>query len=278
MAKSLSNRIITTPSTYAKEHFLYVQETGTLQSIEPHVSRRKNLNSFLFFVVLSGEGFLTYNKKRYTLKGGDCVWINCRQEYSHESSSTSPWALMWVHFFGPQADAFYESYLSSGHHFIFTPTDAAPFTECLTSLYDIQKTNDSLTELKANKYLTDIITLCCTEHNIPGKENVTAPESLIQVRAYLDAHFTEKINLEQLANQFFISKFHLSREYKRIYGITIGNDITARRISYAKSLLRFTDSSVEQIAAACGFQDAAYFIKVFKGAENMTPLEYRKKW
>lgn len=278
MAKSRSNRIITTPSAYAKAHFLYVQETGTLQSIEPHVSRRKNLNSFLFFVVLAGEGCLTYKQKRYPLKSGDCVWIDCEQEYSHESSSTAPWTLMWVHFFGPAASAFYESYLALGHHFIFTPSSITPFTDCLAELYCVQKENNSSTELRANKYLTDMITLCCTEHGVTGRENISVPESLTQIRAYLETHFTEKINLETLANRFFISKFHLSREYKRIYGITIGNDITARRISHAKSLLRFSDDSVEQIAAASGFQDAAYFIKVFKGAENMTPLEYRKKW
>ena len=50
------------------------------------------------------------------------------------------------------------------------------------------------------------------------------------------------------------------------------------RLSRAKSLLRFSDSSVEEIAADCGFADAGYFIKVFKKAENMTPLEYRRKW
>ena len=46
MAKSKSNRIIPTPSHYAKEHYLYVQEVGTLQSLEPHISKRQNLNSF----------------------------------------------------------------------------------------------------------------------------------------------------------------------------------------------------------------------------------------
>ena len=52
MAKSTSNRIIATPSSYAKEHYLYIQEVGTLQSIEPHISRRQDLNSYLFFIVL----------------------------------------------------------------------------------------------------------------------------------------------------------------------------------------------------------------------------------
>ena len=278
MAKSLSDRIIATPSAYAKEHFLYVQETGTLQSIEPHISQRKNLNSFLFLTVLSGEGTLNYNNTSYYLKSGDCVWIDCRQEYSHESSAAFPWKLMWVHFYGNAAATFYHSYLAAGNHFVFTPKDNTLFTECLTNLYNIQKDNNSFTELMAHKYLTDIITLCYTENHNTGKENISPSHSLAQVRTYLDEHDTEKINLEDLANRFFISKFHLSREYKRIYGITIGNDITARRISRAKSLLRFTKQSVEQIAVASGFQDAAYFIKVFKNAENMTPLEYRKMW
>jgi len=43
-------------------------------------------------------------------------------------------------------------------------------------------------------------------------------------------------------------------------------------------MLRFTNSSVEEIGNACGFGDAGYFIKVFKKMENLTPLEYRKKW
>ena len=88
----------------------------------------------------------------------------------------------------------------------------------------------------------------------------------------------EKITLEELSSRFFISKYHLSREYKKHYGITIGNDLTARRLSHAKSLLRFSDGSIEGIAAACGFSDAGYFIKVFRRSEGMTPLEYRRKW
>ena len=54
MAKSSSNRILNTPSSYAKQHYLYVQEVGTLQSIEPHISRRQNLDSYLFFIFLQG--------------------------------------------------------------------------------------------------------------------------------------------------------------------------------------------------------------------------------
>ncbi len=278
MAKSISNRIIATPSAYAREHLLYVQETGTLQSLQPHISQRKDLNSLLFFVVMQGEGTLIYNNDSYFLKKGDCAWIDCRREYSHESSAQFPWKLMWVHFYGLGAGSFYEAYLAAGNRFIFTPADISPFTDCLAHLYRIHKESSSLTEINAHKYLTDMIALCHTENDSFAKENKTAPHSLAQVHAYLEGHFMENLNLQDLSSRFFISKFHLSREYKRIYGITVGDDITARRLSHAKALLRFSGQSVEQIAADCGFRNPSYFHKVFKRAENMTPLEYRKKW
>ena len=76
MAKSTSNRIISTPSSYAKEHYLYVQEVGTLQSLEPHVSKRQNLNSYLFFVVLDGTGTVSYEAKDYPISAGHCIWLD----------------------------------------------------------------------------------------------------------------------------------------------------------------------------------------------------------
>ena len=136
----------------------------------------------------------------------------------------------------------------------------------------------SLMELSAHKYLTDIITLIFTENRPETLQGAALSPKLAQVRQYLEEHYMEKISLEELSSLFFISKYHLSREYKKNYGVTIGSDLTARRLSHAKSLLRFSDSSIEEIAVQCGFADAGYFIKVFKKTETMTPLEYRKKW
>lgn len=278
MAKSTSNRILATPSSYARKHYLYVQEVGTLQSLEPHISRRQNLNSFLFFIVLDGRGTLFYDGIRHTISAGDCALIDCTRPYFHESSADHPWSLKWVHFYGNEAKSFYEAYLSKGNSYLFHPRNILPFTETLDQLYLCQQNKNSLMELSANKYITDIITFCFTENESLKQGEYSIPEKLQQIHAYLIENYAEKINLEDLADRFFISKFHLSREYKKIYGTTIGNELTYHRISHAKSMLRFSDDSIDTIAQNCGFQDSGYFIKVFKKAENMTPLEYRKKW
>ncbi len=278
MAKSTSNRIFATPSAYARKHYLFVQEVGTLQSLEPHVSKRQNLNSFLFFIVMDGEGTLFYENTKHRICTGDCVWIDCTRPYFHESSAEHPWSLKWVHFNGNGAKSFYDAYLNKGNSYVFRPRSILPFTEALDQLYLCQQNKSSLMELSANKGITDIITLCFTENESLKQGEFSIPDKLQQVHTYLTENYAEKISLEDLAERFFISKFHLSREYKKIYGNTIGNELTYQRISHAKSMLRFSDDSVDTIALKCGFQDSGYFIKVFKKAENMTPLEYRKKW
>lgn len=278
MAKSSSNRILQTPSVYAREHYLYVQEIGTLQSLEPHVSKRQNLNSFLFLVVLDGEGTLNYDGTRHRISAGDCAWINCARPYSHESSATHPWSLKWVHFNGLEAAFYYDYFVSRENSYLFHPRSILPFTDVLDQLYLCQQTKNPLMELTSNKHLTDIITLCFTENEHLKMGEYTIPDKLKQVHEYISENYYRKLSLEDLAEQFFISKYHLSREYKKVYGTTLGNSITSLRLSHAKSMLRFSDDSIDVIALNCGFQDSGYFIKVFKKAENMTPLQYRKKW
>ena len=101
---------------------------------------------------------------------------------------------------------------------------------------------------------------------------------LNQVRTYIDANFTAKLLLEDLAERFYISKYHLSREFKKAYGITIGSYLLSCRIGLAKRLLRFSSKPIEEIAMLCGIPDTSYFTKVFRKSEQMTALEYRKKW
>lgn len=81
-----SSRIIYTPSTFARTSLLHLQEVGSLQAVHPHVSQREDLVSFLCFIVLSGEGELSYEEQTYQLGQGDCVFIDCRKAYSHSTS------------------------------------------------------------------------------------------------------------------------------------------------------------------------------------------------
>ena len=88
-----SRRIIYQPSSFAMQSLLYLQETGSLTVIKPHISSRQNLSSFLFFYVEEGEGSLIYLNQTYSMQKGDCAFIDCRNKYSQSASSKNLWSL-----------------------------------------------------------------------------------------------------------------------------------------------------------------------------------------
>ncbi|MGL5259532.1 MAG: AraC family transcriptional regulator [Lachnospiraceae bacterium] len=278
MKKTNSNRILTTPTTFAKKHYLFVQEIGTLTSLNAHVSTRKNIHSFLFFVVTNGSGTVSYKGKKHTLSAGDCILINCHELYAHESSDDNPWTLTWVHFYGESMPYFYHQYLEQGYSFLFRPASVNIFLDLLSNLYNAYTSQTIHTELLSNQFLTQLVTLCFTEQGNENKRIYTITEKLYAIRSYISNNLDADLSLDELSSLFFISKFHLSREYKKLFGATIGSHIIMERISKTKQLLRFTDDTIETIAFSSGFSDCGYFIKVFKKIEGVTPLDYRRKW
>jgi YesN/AraC family two-component response regulator len=131
-----------------------------------------------------------------------------------------------------------------------------------------------------NEKLSGLLTLLMRESWNPDHTHSTAgkKQNLLQIKEYLEQHYTEKVSLDQLAATFYVNKFYLTRIYKEQFGISIGSYLLSLRITRAKQLLRFTDEPLDAISAACGMGDAAYLSRMFKKVEGITPAEFRKRW
>ena len=273
-----SSRILYTPSTFARTSLLHLQEIGSLRALYPHISKRSNLASFLFFVVSSGTGTLKYEGKEYELVAGDCVFIDCRKEYSH-STSDNLWSLKWCHFYSPSLPVIYEKYRERGGCPVFHPEDMSLYIELLVTLYNLASSSDYIRDMRINEKLGTLLTLLMEQSWHP--ENVTVSRKrleLIEIKNYLDEHYTEKVTLDELAEHFFINKFYLSKIFKEAYGTTVNNYLISKRITRAKQLLRFTDMTVDEIGVAVGMGDANYFSRMFRKVEGNSPSKYRKQW
>lgn len=271
-----SNRILNTPGDFAKSNLLYIQEAGFLKSLRSHVSKREKLDSYLFLMVLSGQGKFTYQQEVYELNPKDCLLIDCNHSYSHESSEENPWELMWIHFSGNSVKPFLSYYNTLVPSLVFHVENTTDFIDIVEHCMQLSKKKDLASEFLIHKSITDLLTLCISKNQ---KESLdTSSKKLKEIKEYIDNHFMEDISLSTIADHFFISKYHLAREFKEVYGMTVGNHITACRITYAKTLLRFTDGKIEEIAIKCGIPDTNYFTKVFKKLEGSTPKTYRKQW
>lgn len=271
-----SERVLYTPSSFARSSLLYLQETGTLQALNPHVSSRSLLGSYLFFQVLKGSGELVYDGDTYNLKSGDCVFIDCDKAYSHKTDEDL-WQLTWCHFNGPEMKSIYDKYVSRGGKPVFE--SVLPYKEILAELYKEAASDTHLRDMKINAILSNLLIMLMEDAWNPESAAITEKQKqVIKVRSYIDENFASKITLDELSKMFFIDKFYLCEQFKERYGITVNDYINSVRITQAKKLLRFTDKTMEEIAELIGVNGAAYFSRMFKKIEGVSPNEYRKAW
>lgn len=94
---------------------------------------------------------------------------------------------------------------------------------------------------------------------------------------YIDEHYMEDLNLEDIAVSIGFSKFHFSRLFKQYTNFTFCDYLCYRRIKAAEELLAKPDLSITEISLQAGFSSISTFNRLFKQHKNCTPSEYRSK-
>ncbi|HOO90433.1 MAG TPA: AraC family transcriptional regulator [Syntrophales bacterium] len=275
-----SDRILYTPSSFARASLLHLQEIGTLKALKVHTSSRSNLQSYLFFVVTKGSGSLLYDGREYRLSEGSCSFVNCQKLYSHTTDPDDLWSLRWCHFYGPNLPLIYEKYTERGGKPSFRPEDVDEFQRVLDDLYSLASGDDHIRDMRINEQLNSLCTLLMAEswHPEDATELPNKKASVIPVKEYLDQHYNEKIKLDALSQAFFINKYYLTRVFKEQFGMSITAYLQNVRITHAKQMLRFSDKSIEEIGMECGIGALHYFSRVFKDVEGVAPTVYRSQW
>ena len=274
-----SNRILYTPSIFARTSLLHLQEIGRLEARRAHTSSRSGLQSCLFFLVECGSGTLVYNGKTWKLEQGDCVFIDCHNPYSHTTDPDNLWTLRWIHFYGPSLPSIYNKYCERGGRPVFTPDDSAPFFGIWDEMMEVAGSADYMRDMLMNQHLSVLLTLVMRESWHP-EDATTAKKraSVTDVKEFLEREYGSKITLDGLAEKFYINKYYLTKVFKEQYGQSITACLLNIRITKAKQLLRFSEKSVEEIGFEVGLGSPHYFSQTFKSVEGMPPSAYRKQW
>lgn len=99
---------------------------------------------------------------------------------------------------------------------------------------------------------------------------------MVEIMNYIQANYID-ITLEDLAEKFYLSKPYISKYIKEKSGITFGEMVKKIRMKKAKSLLKGSNMTVENIAFSVGYQNVEHFNRLFKKAYNMTPIQFRNE-
>jgi AraC-like DNA-binding protein len=100
---------------------------------------------------------------------------------------------------------------------------------------------------------------------------------IVHAKLFIDDHFAENIDLNNIADEAYFSKFHFIRLFKKIYGKAPHQYLTRVRIEKAKELLQ-NDITVTEVCFTLGFESISSFTGLFKRHTHLTPSLYRQQF
>ncbi len=109
-------------------------------------------------------------------------------------------------------------------------------------------------------------------------ESVNKKYVVEQMVSYFEDHYNEKISLDRIAENMYLSPFYISKIFKSETGDTPIRHLINIRLEKAKELLENGyQGSIQEVAATVGYEDAYHFSKLFKKHYGMSPSQVRKK-
>ena len=113
-----------------------------------------------------------------------------------------------------------------------------------------------------------------SEDSIPHLNGMTLPE---QIKLYIDRNFAAPFTLEELADEFHVSRYYTSHVFKKTFGESPMRYRTKLRMGEAQSLLANSDNNITHIANAIGYDDPNRFSQVFAKEFGISPTLYRRR-
>lgn len=138
-----------------------------------------------------------------------------------------------------------------------------------SSMKEIEEAVEAMTqELKKKKD--------SSEPDEPREKADTASSFIVKnAIKYIEEHYTERLTLLEVAEQTYVSQWHLSKLLNKDTGHSFSELLNMTRIKKAKELLADQSLRIGEIAEKVGFLDMAHFSRVFKKITGVSANEYR---
>lgn len=226
--------------------------------------------------VKNGKGSVTFDDAELPFRTGDVVIYNPGTKHCEHLDENPDAAIIFIGISNLSIEGLESGCLCRGKYAVL-PTDShyeAMFFY-LGQLF-AEKDQRNIQGVAIYKELLNIIIANILRLSEDATRAVESRKTYTEVKRYLDDNYTTITSVDQLCKTLYINKFYLTHLFSQRYGISPLQYLIKKRMSLAEHLLVNTDQKVDEISLACGYEDVAYFCRIFKKQESMTPLQFRK--
>jgi YesN/AraC family two-component response regulator len=148
----------------------------------------------------------------------------------------------------------------------------------ILSLEDVRRLDYAQVIFHSKELLSTDEAIANLQRVVSGRGTLSQPTSILvkYALAYLHQNYTNPLTRQEIADAVGVSKNYLSEIFRQEVGISPWDCLTRFRLQKAKELLRNTGDSIISIATRTGFDDPAYFSRVFRSHFGVTPQKYRQ--
>ena len=233
-------------------------------------------------LLCSGKGGYSVDGQHYSLKTGDVVLIGSRCVHRPEFESGMPYERIIIYISPeflrkqstPECDL--EKIFDGTRGYVLRP-DEKDRNVLLKIAEQLEK------ELAGNEYGREILgnslllrLLIKTGRNLRSTEVqkpspvVPTNKRILDILHYIDEHLTDDFNIDELAEVFYISKYHMMRLFRKEVGQSIHNYIIERRLLLARELIRKGTGATETCFQV-GFHSYSSFTRAYGKRFGTTP-------
>ncbi len=238
------------------------------------------------YLFISGDVTYIIEGRTYSLMPGDIILINSRELHQPIINSlTRPYEriVLWID----------KDFLGS------LSTNTTDLKRCFE---DTKKENVIRTDNQAQQHVSTVLTKLLSLENYTGlgqellykaylmelfvflntllfqsnaRLNIEIKKSNLidEIILYINSHLTDEISIDELSARFYISKFHLLREFKRHSGATIHKYIIQKRLILSKEYI-LNGMPIKSVYEHAGFGDYSNFFRAFKSEYGVTPKQF----
>ena len=239
--------------------------------------RVRKISGSQLSITLSGRGAISIGETVYALTPGKAFLHNHSDPevcYFYPQDGTEPWRTLWISFGGEAAEnAVREINLRYGY--LYDVPENSPLRRKLMDYRNYHGELQIISPLSGAKLVFDLLSMLCA----PGEESLRqSPRTILvhRVQSRIAGSPPGDIRIGNLAEDFQLSREHLSRIFREETGIPLQEYILNRRLQIAEDLLRQTQLQIKEVAFRSGWSKYSIFARIFRQKFGCTPMEMRR--